>query len=78
MVENKPDMVRVNTRISGIANKWLDDQSMISGVPKSTLILLAIENYMQQKEAFAMMADMGQLVAKIDSLEKAVQRNVLE
>lgn len=71
-------MVRVNTRISGKANDWLDKESLESGVPKSTLILLAIENYIREKDAFAMMADMGQLVAKIDELEKAVQRNVLE
>jgi predicted DNA-binding protein len=53
-------------------------ESKESGVPKSTLILLAIENYIREKEAFVMMADMGQLVAKIDELEKAVQRKGLE
>lgn len=78
MIENKSDMVRVNTRISHKANAWLDEQSFESGVPKSTLILLAIENYMREKEAMAMMADMGQLVAAIEQLEKTVQRNALE
>jgi len=72
------EMVRVNTRISGKANNWLDNESKESGVPKSTLILLAIESYIREKEAFSMMADMGELVAKIDELEKAVQRKVLE
>lgn len=78
MLENKPDMVRVNTRISGAANDWLDKQSFETGVPKSTLILLAIENYIREKEAMAMMADMGQVVEAIERLEKAIQRNVLE
>lgn len=78
MIENKPEMVRVNTRISGKANEWLDKQSLETGVPKSTLILLAIENYIREKEAMAMMADMGQVVEAIERLEKAVQRNVLE
>ncbi|MEK4715960.1 hypothetical protein [Sporosarcina sp. FSL K6-5500] len=78
MIEQKPEMVRVNTRISGKANTWLDNESLESGVPKSTLILLAIENYMREKEAMAMMADMGQLVGAIERLEKTVQRNALE
>lgn len=78
MIENKPEMVRVNTRISGAANEWLDNQSLNTGVPKSTLILLAIENYIREKEAIAMMADMGQVVEAIERLEQAVKRNVLE
>ena len=72
------DMVRVNTRISEKANDWLDSESKKSGVPKSTLILLAIENYIREKEAFGMMADMGDLVAKIEELERTIQRKVLE
>lgn len=72
------EMVRVNTRISAKANNWLDAESEESGIPKSTLILLAIENYIREKEAFVMMADMGQLVAKIEKLEDAIQRNALE
>lgn len=78
LLDNKPEMVRINTRISGSANKWLDEQSNETGVPKSTLILLAIENYIREKEAMAAMADMGQVVAAIERLEKVIQRNVLE
>jgi len=72
------EMVRVNTRISAKSNDWLDIESKNSGVSKSTLILLAVENYIREKEAFTMMADMGQLVAKIDELEKSIQRKGLE
>lgn len=70
----KLDMVRVNTRISQRANEWLDRESGVSGVPKSTLILLAIENYIREKEAFQAMADMGELVAKIEELEETIKR----
>lgn len=62
-------MVRVNTRISYQANEWLDKRSEDSGVPKSTLIMLAIESYMQQQEVMGRMADMGELVAAIERLE---------
>lgn len=71
------EMVRVNTRISAKANDWLDSESEESGIPKSTLILLAVENYIREKEAFGLMADMGQLVAKIDEMERTIQRKGL-
>lgn len=55
------EMVRVNTRISLEINEWLDSYSERTGVPKSTLIHMALENYIMQKRA-------------IDSLEIATQR----
>ena len=66
------DMMRVNTRIGADANNWLDAESERTGVPKSTLIHLAIEQYIQHKEAFARMADIGQLVEAIERLELKV------
>ena len=66
------DMMRVNTRIGADANAWLDAESERTGVPKSTLIHLAIEQYIQQKEAFSRMADMGQLVQAIEKLEARI------
>ncbi|WP_338206321.1 ribbon-helix-helix domain-containing protein [Parageobacillus thermoglucosidasius] len=55
------EMVRVNTRISTEINDWLDKYSARTGVPKSTIIHMALENYIMQKRA-------------IDSLEVATQR----
>lgn len=55
------EMVRVNTRISTEINDWLDEYSARTGVPKSTIIHMALENYIMQKKA-------------IDSLEIATQR----
>lgn len=72
------ELVRVNTRISKKANDWLDKESGESGIPKSTLVLLAIENYIREKDAMEMMADMGEIMAKIENLEKTVERKVLE
>lgn len=66
-------MVRVNTRISKQANDWLDNQSATSGIPKSTLILLAIENYIQQKEVMERMSDMTELMQKLNAIEDKLQ-----
>lgn len=63
-------MVRVNTRISKTLNDWLDEQSKKTGIPKSTLIHLALEQYVQQKETVDTMALM---MNKLDSLEQALK-----
>lgn len=70
----KREMVRVNTRISEVANDWLDSESNRTGIPKSTLILLAVENYIREKEVIQGMSDMGDLYAKMQQLEEAVKR----
>lgn len=74
MLEAKPDMVRVNTRISISANKWLDEQSKETGIPKSTLILLAIENYKTQKETITAMSDISSVVAKLEEIDKKLSK----
>ena len=68
------EMVRVNTRISYDANKWLDERSEASGLPKSTLIMLAIEQYINSQDAMKRMGDLGELVQAIQSLEEKVTK----
>lgn len=68
------ELVRVNTRIGSDANAWLDETSNRTGVPKSTLIHLAIEQYIQNKEVMSRMADMGQLVQAIERLEQKMDK----
>jgi len=72
-MEKESAMVRVNTRISKQANEWLDNQSTSTGIPKSTLILLAIENYIQQKEVMERMADMSVMMEKLNAIESKLQ-----
>lgn len=42
--------VRINTRISARANKWLDKKAEEMALTKSGLINLAIENYIKETE----------------------------
>lgn len=46
----KAEMMRITTRISQTANDWLDKTSKETGIPKSTLISLAIEKYKKEAE----------------------------
>lgn len=66
-------MVRVNTRISKKLNDWLDKKSNETGVPKSTLIFLAIENYVQQHDAMDTMKDVTKVIDKIETLEQRLK-----
>lgn len=71
------EMFRVNTRIGLDANEWLDKESERTGVPKSTLIHLAIEQYIQQKEVINSMSGMGTvevLLERIEKLESLVEK----
>lgn len=72
-MEKENGMVRINTRISQNANEWLDNKSKETGIPKSTLVLLAIENYIQQKEVMEKMSDMTVLMEKLNAIESKLQ-----
>lgn len=64
------EMVRVNTRISKEINEWLDERSANTGVPKSTLIYLALEQYMQHQKAATMLPLVQQLVNDVKQLQE--------
>jgi len=63
------EMVRVNTRVSAKVNEWLDEYSEATGMPKSTIIFLAIEQYKRDLEALSSMQNMTAIVEKIDKLQ---------
>ncbi|GEK92227.1 hypothetical protein AKA01nite_18490 [Alkalibacterium kapii] len=51
------EMVRVNTRVSADMNSWLDSETEKTGIPKSTQIMIALEQYKTQKEAMKTMQE---------------------
>lgn len=46
----KAELMRISTRINKTANEWLDKTSDETGIPKSTLISIAIEKYKKEAE----------------------------
>ena len=67
------EMFRINTRVSVQANEWLDKESEETGIPKSVLVLMAIEQFIQQREMMSKMGDMGQIVEALERLEKRIK-----
>lgn len=67
-------MIRVNTRVSPEMMSWIDKRSEETGIPKSTIVMLALENYKQQFEAMDMTAILGELVKRLESIEQVMHR----
>lgn len=63
-----PEMVRVNTRISSDLNDWLDEQYEKSGIPKSTIVMLALENYRKEKMVLDNMGDYQKIIQQLEKL----------
>jgi len=66
------EMVRVNTRVRKDLNDWLDEQTEVTGIPKSTQIMFAIEMYQQQKQAKGQLTELAELIEKLEELAKKV------
>lgn len=68
------EMVRINTRISSYANEWLDARARETGLSKSALVMIAVENYMQQTDAMKSMNDMNVLLSKLEEIENRLPK----
>lgn len=64
---------RVNARLGYTQNKWLDEESERTGISKSSLIQMAVEQYIAQKQALNAMYDMTALVEKLENIENIVK-----
>lgn len=62
------EMVRINTRISKTLNEWLDQQTEETGVPKSTQVMLALENYRREKVTMDKLADVNIFMQKLQEM----------
>ena len=75
-------MVRVNTRVSTTVNAWLDEYSNRTGMPKSTIVFLAIENFKRDNEALQGMQNMNSILERLEQLpneiNEAVQRSIVK
>lgn len=66
---------RVNARLGHTQNAWLDEESKRTGISKSSLIQLAVEQYISQKQALNAMSDMTVMVQKLEKIELEIKKN---
>lgn len=68
-MEEEKKLQRINSRLGYTQNKWLDEESTRTGISKSALIQMAVEQYIAQKQALNAMYDMKSIVDKLESME---------
>lgn len=66
-------MFRINTRIGQKQNKWLDRESAETGISKSGLVAMALDQYIQQKDAVEAMNNMHDLYNKLADIENELK-----
>lgn len=64
------EMIRINTRVSPQMMAWIDKRSEETGIPKSTIVMLALEDYRKQSEVVDMSAVLGELVKRLEGIEQ--------
>jgi uncharacterized protein with NAD-binding domain and iron-sulfur cluster len=69
MKKEEQRLQRFNGRLGYTQNKWLDEESARTGISKSALIQMAVEQYIAQKQALNAMYDMKSIVDKLESME---------
>jgi hypothetical protein len=67
----KKKLVRVNTNITEELNDWLNAESERTGISKSSLILMALTQYKDQKNVMSQIPD---LLNAMNTLQK-IQEN---
>lgn len=70
MAEN---LFRINARIGQKQNQWLDKESAATGISKSALLSMALEQYIQQKETVEAMNNMHDLYNKLADIENELK-----
>jgi len=72
-VEENKQLQRVNARLGYTQNKWLDEESARTGISKSSLIQMAVEQYIAQKQALNAMSDYSVMLDRLENIEKALR-----
>lgn len=65
---------RVHANIGKDSNAWLDEYSEQTGLSKSSLINMAVEQFIREKKALEAMNDMSNIINQIERLEGLVRQ----
>lgn len=67
------NLFRINARIGQKQNQWLDRESSETGISKSGLLSMALDQYIQQKDAVEAMNNMHDLYNKLADIENELK-----
>lgn len=66
--------VKVIAQVSQSINAQLVEESERLGIPKTSIVTMALEQYFSQKQAMRAMADIGQVIQKLEDIEKRIEK----
>ena len=66
-------IVRLSVRVSKENNDYLDKKSMQTGISKSALVQIAVEQYRQQAEAVSAMNNMEVLFEQLGKIQDEIE-----
>ncbi|MCM3406067.1 hypothetical protein [Cytobacillus oceanisediminis] len=66
--------VRVIIQVSESLNEQLVEESERLGLAKTAIVTVALEQYFSQKQAMRAMSDIGQVIQKLEDLEKRIDK----
>lgn len=62
--------MRVNINVSDKINKWFEDKGKELGVSKSALMCMAMNEYIDQKEAMVSFSNIQEFMAQVERLKE--------
>lgn len=71
-------MARINVAIADELNEWLANRSKEMHISKTALVNLALEQYMQSYKVISQSEGIGELVKKMQEIEKALNTGELK
>ena len=72
---NVDEPVRKNMRLPKDLSEWLEKESKRTAIPASSLITIAVERYIEQKEGLANAGQIAELLQQVlDQAEKAEKK----
>jgi len=71
-------MARINVAIADELNEWLANRSKEMHISKTALVNLALEQYMQSYKVISQSDGIGDLVKKMQEIEKALNSGELK
>ena len=71
-MENRSDRGRINVYLSSDLKEYVDSSAKNFGVSTSAFMTMIIQSYKQQSEAMKVMGDMGEILNRLEALDKKI------
>lgn len=72
--KERNNLIRKNVQVPNYVAAWLEERSKNTGMSQSSLILLALTQYIDQQKSMDMGSMLQELIDKVNSLEQKEEK----